>query len=76
MTPTIDRRLREVESRRFGSERVAAILRRVDTLSDQELRKQINGNGPELFDPGLLTDAELATLIVEFEARANLGGFG
>jgi hypothetical protein len=69
MTPNIDRRLRAVEGSRFGSERVAAILRRVDTLSDRELREQVLGSAPELFDSRFLTDAEIAALMAEFEAR-------
>jgi hypothetical protein len=70
MTPTINHRLEALERRLFGGERVATILRRVDAMSDQELREQILGSAPELFDPRLLTNAELAALIAEFEARA------
>jgi ribosomal protein L29 len=58
--------------RRFGSERVAQILRRIKAMSDQELIEQIlaleNGIDMSGFDLRDLTDAELASLIAELKA--------
>jgi hypothetical protein len=68
----LDRRLRVVEVRRFGSERVAQILRRIKAMSDQELIEQIRAEESGIntmgFDPQDPTDAELAFLIAEFRA--------
>ena len=68
----LDRRLRAAEIRRFGSERVAQILRRFEAMSDQELSEQIRAEESGIntmgFDPRDLTDAELASLIAEFRA--------
>jgi formylmethanofuran dehydrogenase subunit B len=63
----LDRRLRVVEVRRFGSERVAQILRRIKAMSDQELIEHILAEESGI-DPRDLTDAELASLIAEFRA--------
>jgi hypothetical protein len=74
-----ERRLGALETRRFGSERVAAIIRRIDALSVQEMREQLIAEvtgeasvGFDLvgFDLQTLTHAELVWLIAEFETRA------
>jgi hypothetical protein len=57
------------EERQFGSRRVAVILQTIDALSDRELAEEILAESSSIFDPDTLTDAELARLITEFEAR-------
>ena len=65
----LERRLGKAEVRRFGSERVAQILRRIKAMSDQELIEHIlaleSGIDMSGFDPQDLMDAELASLIAE-----------
>jgi hypothetical protein len=71
----LDRRLRAAEVHRFGSERVAQILRLPTILSDQELIEHIlaleSGIDMSGFDPRDLTDAELTFLVAEFEAQSG-----
>jgi hypothetical protein len=73
MRRSLDCRLRAAEMRRFGTERVAKILRLPKILSDQELIEHIlameNGIDMSGFDLRDLTDTELASLIAEFRAR-------
>jgi hypothetical protein len=70
MRRDLDRLLKAAETRRFVSERVAAILRAIDAMSDQELAEQIIAEPSGIFDPRTMTDAELDWLITEFETRA------
>ena len=74
MRRDLERRLKAAEVRRFGSGRVAAILRRIDALSDRELREEILAESSSIFDPETLTAAELARLITEFEAEWTVNG--
>ena len=69
MRRDLERRLTAAEERQFGSRRVAAILRRIDALSDRKLREEILAESSSIFDPDTLTDAELARLTIELEAR-------
>jgi hypothetical protein len=43
MTQGLERRLNAVEARRFGSARVAKVLRVLDSMSDLELAEQLAG---------------------------------
>jgi hypothetical protein len=60
------RRLEAAETGRYPSTRVAAIVRAIETISDEELAWQC-ANPAGLFDPTTLSDDELEWLIDEFE---------
>jgi hypothetical protein len=69
MRRDLERRLGKAEVQRFGSERVAAILRAWNTVSAGEL-KQMLAEPRGIFDPRTLTGAELDTLIGALDAHA------
>jgi hypothetical protein len=58
--------LEAAETRRCASARVAAIVRAIRALSDEELARQ-GANPTGLFDPTTLSDSELQWLVDEFE---------
>jgi hypothetical protein len=60
------RRLEAAETRRYPSPRVAAFVRAIKTLSDEEFARQWE-NRTGLFDLTMLSDAELEWLMDEFE---------
>jgi hypothetical protein len=72
MMRDLERRLNLVEARQLVSQRVAAVLRMIDTMSEQEFLDQMAAPSG-IFDPRTMTDAELGCLIVEFfELRDNV----
>jgi hypothetical protein len=73
MRSDLRRRLEAAETRRCASPRVAAIVRAIRTISDEELARQgVNPKG--IFDPTTLSDGELQWLNDELELlRDELG---
>jgi hypothetical protein len=69
MMRDLERRLNLAEARQLVSQRVAAVLRMIDAMSEQELQDQVAAPSG-MFDPVTMTDAELDYLIAEFEVRA------
>jgi len=65
----LDRRLVLIETQRYKSPRVVAVLRLFDTMSDEELVRQIAPGG--LFDPPTLSDSDLETLLDELHRRRS-----
>ena len=70
LTRDLERRLDSAEARQLVSQRVAAILRMIDAMSEEELLDQMAAPSG-IFDPRTMTDAELDCLIAEFEVRAT-----
>ena len=66
MRSDLRRRLEAAETRRCASPRLAAIVRALKTISDEELARQ-GANPTGLFDPTTLSDGELQWLVEEFE---------
>ena len=69
MMRDLERRLNLAEARQLVSQRVAAVLRMIDAMSEQEFLDQMAAPSG-IFDPGTMTDSELDCLIAEFEVRA------
>jgi len=67
VSSSLDRRLKAAEARRFGSARVAAMLRGFDSMSDRELGELIATGRSGICDLRMLTDRELDCLIVELQ---------
>ena len=69
MMRDLERRLNSAEAHQLVSQRVAAVLRMIDAMSEQELLDQMAAPSG-MFDPRTMTDAELDCLIAELEVRA------
>jgi hypothetical protein len=64
----LERRLKAAEARRFGSARVAEVLRALDSMSDLELAEQL-AEPSGVLDPRTMTDEELECCVAELERR-------
>jgi hypothetical protein len=59
-----------IETYRYGSPRVVAVLRLFDTMSDEELARQI-ARPSGVLDPATMSDRDLDTLIDELRQRST-----
>jgi hypothetical protein len=58
MRRDLERRVLAVETRWYGSPRLAAILRRIEVMSDEELLQQM-AEPAGILDPATLSDSDL-----------------
>jgi hypothetical protein len=67
MRRDLERRLKAAETRRFGSARVAEVLRALDSMSDLELAEHLSRAPTGVLDPRTMTDGELDCCLAELE---------
>jgi hypothetical protein len=66
----LERRLLQIETHRYKSPRVVAVLRLFDTMSEEELERQI-ARRSGVFDPRTMSYSELETLLDELRRRRS-----
>ena len=70
MRRDLERPLVMIETHRYKSARVVAVLRLFDTMSDEELEQQIaQPNG--VLDPATMSASDLDTLLDELRRRSH-----
>jgi hypothetical protein len=68
----LQRRLNAAETRRFGSARVAEVMRGLDSMSDLELAEHLSLEPSGVLDPRTMTDSELDCCMAELERRVSI----
>jgi hypothetical protein len=69
----LERRFLPIETHRYKSPRVVAVLRLFDTMPEEELARQIAWPSG-VFDPRTMSYSELETLLDELRRRSNQNG--